>query len=152
MPDSATGDDGIPSSPLRAAVLTFVVDADGLEYVRRMISVMQQRYRMTYDRAVDELNVRLGAREGRAPAVILRDAPESWVWWHETPEHVVRQMFEGGYWVREQKVRAKVREWESGQEHGKAIHEHLGWTPEAYARWIEDGTLPPPSTTDLWEL
>lgn len=152
MPDPAINNHGIPLSPLRPAALTFVVDADGLEYVRKMIAVMQKRYHMSHDQAIHELNARLGSKQGRAPAVIVWDADESWVWWHETPEHRVREMFEGGYWVREQKVREKVREWESGQARGQPVHEYLGWTPEAYARWTEDGTLPPPSTPSPWEL
>ena len=85
------------------------------------------------------------------PGVSRWDRPEGQVWWHDTPDHNVRVMFEGSYWVRERKAREKVWEWESGTGRDKPIHEHLGWTAEQYSKWLEDGTLPPPSTTSPWE-
>lgn len=142
----------LPLSPLRPAILTFVVDAAGLEYVRDMIDVMRARYDMTYEQALTELNERLGARDGREPAVIVWDDPRSIWWWHETPEHEARSMFEGFYSARERLARAQVDEWRSGKSEASTVHEHLGWSAEQYAKWERDGTLPPPRTADHWAL
>src|SRR5690349_12876445 len=101
MSENSIRDHGISLTPLRPAVLTFTVDERGLEYVREMIAVMQRRYGMTYEQALEDLNARLGENDRRAGAAIVND---SW-WWHETPEHEVRVMHEGGYWYREQTVR-----------------------------------------------
>ena len=145
MTDSLQGQ-AIPMLPLRPAVLAF------LGYVRDMIEVMQKQYGMTYEQAIEDLNARLGAREGHPAVVLVWDHEASWVWWHETPEHMVRCMYEGMYWYRDKMARKRVEEWQAETDHTKAVHEHLNWTAEQYAKWVAHGTLPPPPSVRLWEL
>jgi hypothetical protein len=150
MPEENAEPDAASLPPLRANALTFTVDEIGLRYVRRMVAVMQKRYRMSLEQAVQELNSRLGAW-GQCAVIVWGHEQSDW-WFHETPEHSVRAMYEGMYWYRDNRARQKVAEWEAGHDEGTPVHEYLNWTAEQYAKWREDGTLPPPSTASPWEL
>lgn len=152
MSESSLRKHGLRATPIRAGILTFTVDEQGLAYVREMFDVMRTRYGMTAEESLEYVNDWLGPKADHRAAVIVWDAPEGVWWFHEKPEHVVRQRFEGMYWVREKRARLKAVEWEKTRPEGITVAQYLNWTQKQYEKWIEDGTLPPPSTDDIWDL
>jgi hypothetical protein len=88
-------DCGIPLLPLRPALFAFVMDEAGFRLVCDILNFWQSHYGMTLAEAVERINERLGAREGRPPASLTADS----LWFNDTAEHIARVMVEGNYWI-----------------------------------------------------